>query len=136
MNGKAMNSAAQLRNAVGLRKVGDKVTLKLIRDGEVEKLSAKIGEPSDQKLAVTGVSQFLEGARLETSTDPDGVLVEAIEPGTPAQASGLRPGDVITSINKQTVASINDLKRVIKDKNQQLLLRIWRGGAAFYLVLR
>jgi len=39
----------------------------------------------------------------------DGALVAAISPGSPAEKAGLKPGDVITSVNSQTVTNPGDL---------------------------
>jgi serine protease Do len=40
---------------------------------------------------------------------PYGIVVEAVEPGSPADKSGLQPGDVITEVNGQPVHSGADL---------------------------
>src|SRR3984957_13090268 len=40
---------------------------------------------------------------------PYGIVVEAVEPGSPAEKAGLKPGDVITSVNGQAVHTGADL---------------------------
>ncbi len=40
---------------------------------------------------------------------PYGIAIEAVEPGSPAEKAGLKPGDVITSINGKPVHTGNDL---------------------------
>jgi serine protease Do len=40
---------------------------------------------------------------------PYGVVIEGVEPGSPAEKAGLKGGDVITSVNGQAVKSGNDL---------------------------
>jgi serine protease Do len=40
---------------------------------------------------------------------PYGVVIEAVEPGSPAEKAGLKAGDAITSINGQAVKTGNDL---------------------------
>jgi serine protease Do len=40
---------------------------------------------------------------------PYGIVVEAVEPGSPADKAGLQPGDVITNINGQPVHTGSDL---------------------------
>src|SRR5262249_58087650 len=62
---------------------------------------------------------------------PYGIVVEAIEPGSPADKAGLKPGDVITNINgapvhngadlvnpiAQTPIGQNVTVRFVRDKN-------------------
>jgi len=38
-----------------------------------------------------------------------GVVIEGVEPGSPAEKAGLKGGDVITSVNGTAVKSGNDL---------------------------
>ncbi|MEE2731469.1 MAG: DegQ family serine endoprotease [Pseudomonadota bacterium] len=135
-DGKGMKSAAQLRNAVGIRRVGDKVKIKVIRDGGTKQLTAKIGESSGAVLASNSLHKFLDGAHLANSKDPAGVLVQSLDPGSAAQVSGLREGDIITSVNKLRVEDLDDMKSALAKSKSQLLLRLLRGNAALYLVLK
>ena len=55
------------------------------------------------------VSQDIaDGLGLKTAT---GAIVDQADPGTPAAEAGLRPGDVITKLNGQTVKDAADLTR-------------------------
>jgi len=134
--GKPIKSAGQLRNAVGLHRVGDKVKLVVIRDGEEKTLTAKIGASEDKTLASSSVHKFLDGATLSDSKDPAGVVIQGLQPGSPAQVAGLRQGDVITSVNRQQVSGLSDLKKAVSKSKDQLLLRIQRDNAALYMVLK
>ena len=95
--GRPMKSAAQLRNAVGILPVGDKVKLKLIREGDEKKLTVRIGEAKASVASSGSVHKFLQGANLADSEEPKGVVVQSLQPGSAAQIAGLRKGDVITS---------------------------------------
>lgn len=42
-----------------------------------------------------------------------GVLIEKVDPGSPAQLAGLNPGDVIAAVNSQPVSSVADFNRIL-----------------------
>ena len=44
---------------------------------------------------------------------PHGALISAVEPKSPGEAAGLKPGDVITSVNGQPVERSSDLPAII-----------------------
>jgi serine protease DegQ len=45
----------------------------------------------------------------------DGALVRQVVEGTPAEEAGLRPGDVIISVDGQDVAEVDDLRDLLQD---------------------
>jgi S1-C subfamily serine protease len=67
----------------------------------------------------------------------NGVLVTRVLPGTPAKDSGLHDGDVITSADGQSVASVRSLSRIVSNaKANSVKLQIIRAGKPQALVLR
>jgi S1-C subfamily serine protease len=60
-----------------------------------------------------------------------GVLVASVEPGSPAQAAGLREGDVIVAFDDSPVAGIDDLHRLLTEERARLStpVTILRGAA-------
>ncbi len=134
--GKAVHNAAQLRNAVGVRRVGETLKLKILRDGDFKQIKAKVGEAAKM---VAGkdepVHRFLEGATLENASDAAGVEIAAVEPGSAAAQAGLRPGDTIVSANRKRVRNIADLKQATAGSDKRLLLRVTRGQISLYIVL-
>lgn len=67
----------------------------------------------------------------------NGVLVTKVLPGTPSKDSGLRAGDVITSADGQSVASVRSLSRIVSNATSNAVkLQIIRGGKPQTLVLR
>jgi S1-C subfamily serine protease len=64
--------------------------------------------------AQTASGGFL-GVQVVDSTSPAGALVEGIQPGSPAAATGLGSGDVITSIGGTTVDSVLTLQNILKN---------------------
>jgi serine protease Do len=67
---------------------------------------------------------------------PDkGALVQMIEPGTPAEQAGAKPGDVIVAVNGQTVADSRGVQKdVLGTKiGDKIDLTIWREGKTVHL---
>ncbi|MEQ1439680.1 DegQ family serine endoprotease [Fontimonas sp. SYSU GA230001] len=141
-NGKPLESFAQLRNIVGLLRVGDKVELKLLREGKPRKVSVVIGK--DDEAASTGddLHPRLAGATFapvddsaKTNGIDSGIVVQSVQQGSPAAAAGLRQGDVILSVNRKQVTTMEEFRALAKGKGQ-LLLRVRRGQGAFFLLLQ
>ena len=62
--------------------------------------------------------------------DQKGVLVKAVEPQSPASAAGLKEGDILLSIDKKKIASVQDYWSVKKTyaAGDSLQAGIWRDG--------
>jgi len=100
-----------------LREVGDA----LIRDGKVSRpwLGIRIETLSDR----------LELREHFRGLDR-GVVVQTIEPETPAYRSDLRPADVITKVDGVSVATARELQKQVLTKRigQKVDLEVWRAG--------
>ncbi|WP_317704309.1 DegQ family serine endoprotease [Methylomarinovum caldicuralii] len=140
-DGKRVKNSAQLRNLVGLKRVGDKAEVELIRDGKRMTVTVTIGKPIAEGGPVTDIP-MLEGAYL-SDIPPDhplydevqGVLVAGVEMGSPAWQAGLRKGDIILSVNRKRVKSVAEFLQVARQSPDRLLLRIRRGNFSLFLVL-
>ena len=146
VNGKSVENFSDLQNAIGLRSPGDKVTISLVRDGKTQEVTAKLGNAS--KMAAAGsagsanLAPGLQGANFGPISDDNpiagevnGVEVTGLERGSPAARAGLRPGDVITSVNRQNIANADDLQKLAGADQKQLLLHVRRGRGAWFLLI-
>ena len=70
---------------------------------------------------------------LRLSTDR-GAFIANVVPGSRAEAAGIRLGDVILEINRQTIKSAGEFTTKY-NKAKKLLLLIFREGSARYLLL-
>jgi len=63
---------------------------------------------------------------------PEGAIVTSISKGGPAEAAGLKVGDLITTFNNQTVKESRDLSRIIgvAQVGAQISVRYLRNGKA------
>jgi len=142
IDGRKIDNGSELRNAVGVLPIGTEVKLDLLREGEQRQLKAVIGAAGETAMAGGEVSKRLAGASLGelAETHPlagrvEGVEVTEVEPGSPAAQAGLRKGDIITSVNRQAVASVEDVAGLAKG-DDTLLLHVVRGNSALFLVIR
>lgn len=136
VDGAATSSSAQLRSQIGVKKIGEKIVLSVIRDGNKKKLTVKVGDPVGNARSPGSLNPLLEGASFKDTEHGEGIVVANLEPRTPLAYSGIHPGDVIYSVNQQQVKSLDDLKKAVSKDDKQLLLRITRNGRAFYAVVK
>ncbi len=59
-----------------------------------------------------------------------------LEPGSPAQRTGLRKGDIIRSVNRKQVTNLKQLRAAAKLNKQSMLMNIQRGNAAMFLLIQ
>ncbi len=136
VDGEETNSAGQLRSQIGIKAIGEKVKLTVIRDGKQKKIEVEVGEPQ-QLTSVSGkLHTLLEGARFENNPDGEGVIVAGLSPSSSAAYSGLRPGDIILGANRQRVVDIESFRKALALSESSVLLHINRGGNSLYLVIR
>ncbi len=143
IEGKPVHSAAQLRNAVGLLRVGEKVKLTVLRNGQERAIRVRVAQPEQLKVQAAGLAEQLSGAVLGAieETHPlagrvEGVEVLDVERGSPAARAGLRKGDIIVTVNRQPVKRIEDVRRAAAKGKHGILLNIRRGNGALFLVIR
>ncbi len=80
-------------------------------------------------VAIQGVNKDLaESFGLDR---PRGALVSSVEPGSPAEKAGIKPGDVILSVDGKAIDQSVDLPRIVGETKPgiALALQVWRKGA-------
>src|SRR5689334_9083714 len=145
INGQGIKSNSELRNAIGLSRVGDKLDVALIRERKPMHVTAVITDvptPKTAELAKTTppnagdaapLHPGLQGATLADAAN-GGVEVRSVEPRSVA-AQWLRNGDRIESANSRTIANLKDLRDVAK-RGGALVLTVRRGNAVILVPLR
>lgn len=154
-DGKQVTESAILKNLVAQSKVGSVVNLKIFRDGQVYTISVTIAQlPSEQfqeiktlKKTADKTENPLKGLsvidfepsmakQIGADLDDRGVVVYKIEPGSPAENTGLKKGDLIMEIERQKIQSASDFQKAIqKISRSDILVLINRGGKKFYMIL-
>ena len=142
INDSPVNKSSELRNLIGLQRIGKKVEISLIRNGDKRNVTAIIEEPKTTKTAGRKLSKALSGAELVNidgnhplADKIKGVEIITVERGSPAWRAGLREHDIILSCNRRAVENIDDLKNAIKIA-KGTLLNIRRGTSALFIVIQ
>ncbi len=73
------------------------------------------------------------GISVSNASEPEGVMIETVEKGSPAALASLQSGDVITMVDHVKIDSSNDLARIISkaDAGDELLLTVCRQEDTF-----
>jgi serine protease Do len=150
-NGKRVRSRDDLVGYVVATRPGTTVPLKVMRDKQERTINLTVDElnleeessrtarggggPSEpEEQASTGFGITMSPLtpdvmrRLRIPDDTQGVLVTAVEQGSPAFRSGILRGDVILQVNRRVVATPSEASR--------LLGQVPDGSTAFFLILR
>lgn len=68
---------------------------------------------------------------------PSGLIVTSVAPGSPAAAGGLKPGDVILSLNSATIRDRRDYVGTLRNQTGggKIVVEYWRDGSPARVVL-
>ena len=127
-----------MRNMVGLMRVGAKMDISVIRDGEDVELVAYIADEVEQILAGEKLNPKLAGAKIEGFDDAGNkfLVVAKVVRGSAAWNARLRKGDMILSVNRAPVKTLSDLKEMVKFDDEQILFNVQRGQTALFILIQ
>ena len=150
--GERVRKVQRLMFAVAETSPGSKANITVWRQGErMEKIVKPTTRPDSQRAAkesqprqddslklgveVTELSKRI-AAQLDISTDA-GVLVESVQPGSPASGA-LRRGDIIQQVGSTDIQSPADLKAALSElqEGDVVRLRILRRGSGMFLAIQ
>jgi hypothetical protein len=148
-NGQALKNGEELVSRVGGEDPGTEIGLGILRDGTALSLQVRLAAPpTEAKVAWLHVSQGpLAGLTLTELTDfwrrlmalpveTRGVIVNAVEPNTPAANAGIAKGDVIEGVNREKVGSLDDFRALVERARGNVFLHLYRQGKEFQILIR
>lgn len=150
IDGRDISDYQSLQYRLATKKVNDEIELEIMRDTQNLTFKVKL-QPvpvrlTSSEVVITGDSPFagLTVKNLDTSTrrrlqlnnQVEGVFIRSIDQRSVARRSGLRPGDVIVSVNQFEVANVDDLSKALQSTRWLWRLRVLRGRLFINLIVR
>jgi S1-C subfamily serine protease len=136
INGVAMKGAGELRNTIGMLRVGDKVDIGLLRDGKPLKVTALIADRAEGETAnAEEINEGLEGAELVDAPNGSGVLVKSVADGSPVAQAGIKANDLIVGVGRTPVTNTKTFRTAAKGA-KLLVLNVRRGSATLLIPIR
>jgi Do/DeqQ family serine protease len=154
VDGVAVKTPRELQLQVLEKKIGQRLTLDVVRDGKTIQLPIQTAEMKDEavvaarKPATKPASESAFGLTVQTLTpalakqfkieEADGVVVtEVVEGGTAAE-KGIERGDVITEVDRRLVRNVDEFKTALTkgDAKKGILVYLKRGTSSTFAVLK
>jgi serine protease Do len=152
-DGKAVSQPRELSERVAATPTGTTVAVKVMRDGQTMTLSPTTtameipGRPGrHERSDVPKTGKF--GLALQPLTpeiaermkvaEKQGLVVEAVRSGSPADQAGLRRGDVITEVNRKPLSSVEELRAALEQAtpDKPTVLLVHRRGGSMFVTLK
>ena len=147
-NDRVLADASQFQSLVASTPPGTEIAFGVLRDGQERDIKVRLGElpagmagtgtaPSNSALSGVTVQDLTPAIRnqLGLRSDTPGVVISDLDADSPAARVGLQPGDVIQSINRQRVETVEDFDRLASDATGETLLRVNRQGSGGFVVI-
>ncbi|WP_150049855.1 MULTISPECIES: DegQ family serine endoprotease [Methylomonas] len=150
-NDQTIDTSGELPPIVGMTPVDEKAKLKIIRQGDEEELSVKIGllpaqaaqlesgaapETNVNRLALV-VADLTEEQRQQLQVEKHGVLVQKVGKGIALDA-GIQPGDVILRVQNTPVKDAADFNKIVAKLpvEKSIAMLIQRNGSPVFLAFK
>lgn len=148
-NGRKVSESVELRKTIADLSPGSTAELRINRNGTPLTLRAHLEELSAQTAAVTGQTPEISNKVLGFAASPldartaehfnkkpisSRVIVTAVRESSRAYQAGLRPGDVILSVDKKPITSYSAFNEFVRNKKsgELLFLLVERGWSRIY----
>ena len=149
-NGHVVDTSGELPPIVGVTPIGEKVKVKIIREGREKTIKMNVGLlPNEVVLASTPIPEkevnqlgvvvtALPSEPGKQLNVPElGVLVQSVKQG-PALNAGIQQGDIVLRIQNNIVRDVAEFDKIVKNLplGQSIAILIQRRGSPIFLALK
>jgi serine protease Do len=152
VDGHRVETGSDLQVIVSEDAPGSRIQLDVIRNGHPEKVDLTVGEYHKDREVATAATDENGHARLgiavsdltpdvrqqlHLDSDVNGVAVDQVQPGSPAEDAGLSGGDVIEELNRKPVTSAEEFRNAVKalPAGKDMLVTVWANGGTTFRVV-
>lgn len=155
IDGKELTNSLQVSQIIGTLRPGERVSLTLNREGETRTVNVSLGRAEDEEVAANDDNdgpapeepeqgQMMKDLgialsnitpqiadRYKLGSDTDGVMVTDVDPSSSAaREANIRPGMIITEVDRKPVNNVNDFNRVYRQikSESSFLVRLEQPG--------
>ncbi len=151
-NGKDIVQSSKLPPVVGTTPIGERVPVKVMRDGRIRTLTVVLDELPDQDEAIIAkaddsktktenrvgvqVANLTPAQRDELDIE-SGVLVEHVGQGA-ASSAGMRAGDIIVRMDNKPVKNVDQFEEMIKKlpAGKSVAVLVQRRGGPIFMAMK
>jgi serine protease Do len=143
-NDKTLASATDLPPLVSEQTPGSIATLQVWRKGKTRNISIKIGEMevASNDASTSNIDKGKLGIAVRSLTAEErnqakikqGLLVENVDDG-PAARAGIRPGDILLSVDQEIIKNPKQLNTLIAKNKKHVALLIQRGNQKLFVAV-
>ena len=143
INNENVQNASAMRNKIGLLQLNSIITMEINRKGKIITTKVKITEPKISKNDGIKINSRLQGIVFSRILEnmPEygkitGIKIIKMRKDSVAFAAGIRPNDVILSINNIPVQEIQDLEIVAGKNDSEIVVHVQRKNRTAFILLK
>ncbi|XBC41455.1 MAG: Do family serine endopeptidase [Buchnera aphidicola (Nurudea yanoniella)] len=139
LNKKPIFSFLALRAEIASLPANTKMELGLLRNGNFKSVVVELRLRVTNKISSSSLSSMIEGAELSDfylNGQRKGIYIESVKNDTAAFRIGFKKDDIIIDVNKYSISSINDFRKLLRIKPPVLVFHIKRGNEIIYLLTK